>query len=82
MNRAKELLKILQIQRQSFIRKIDGNKIITNPLLYNQCEEESLRIQELIGQENRKKIKEECKERKIPFPNFKKEGIPLETITY
>jgi hypothetical protein len=50
-----ELLKILKIQRQSYIRTADGCKLITNHVLYNQMENESERLQRLISDENKKK---------------------------
>lgn len=52
-----ELSKVLRIQRQAFVRLTNGERLITNPFLYNQMEKESYRLQCLIGAENKKKIK-------------------------
>ena len=61
------LLDILQKQRGTFIRTVDGYKIITNPLLYNSYEEEMFDIQKKIGLENKKSIVKELDGK--PFPN-------------
>lgn len=69
MDYGKELLRVLKSQRICFVRTVDfsepnGRKIITNPLLYNQCENEIFRLSQLISKENKKllpkNIKKEC----------------------
>ncbi len=69
------LLEILRKQRNFFIRTADGEKIITNPIIYYSLEEEALEAQRKIGRENKRIIIAECKERGIPVPNFRREGI-------
>ena len=69
------LLEILRKQRNFFIRDADGKRIITNPIIYHGLEEEALEAQRKIGRENKKMIIAECKERGIPVPNFRREGI-------
>lgn len=70
-----KLLEILRKQREFFIQTTDGKKIITNHLVYNAFEEEAFKLQIKIGAENKKLIKMECDRMKIPYPNFRKEGI-------
>lgn len=70
----KTLLEVLQKQKDYFIRNTDGDKIITNHLLYYYCEEELAEIQRKIGRENKRKIIAECKEKGLKIPNFRKEG--------
>lgn len=70
-----KLLEVLRKQREFFLRNAEGKRIITNPIVYYGLEEEALRLQERIGAENKKKIIAECKEKELPIPNFKKEGI-------
>ncbi|MDP3956861.1 MAG: hypothetical protein Q8P97_02595 [bacterium] len=70
-----KLLEVLRKQRQFFIRTTDGQKIISNHIIYNSLGEEALRLQEKIGAENKKLIIAECKKQGIPVPNFRKEGI-------
>ncbi len=48
------LLEILREQRKYFIRLADGQKLITNNLMYNSLEEESYQLQLKIGAENKK----------------------------
>ena len=69
------LLEILHKQRNFFIRTADGKRIITNPIIYHGLEEEALEAQRKIGRENKRIIIAECKERGIPVPNFRREGI-------
>jgi hypothetical protein len=57
MNYGLKLLEVLRLQRTSFERTIDGKRIF-NPALYNKCEDESYRLQKLIGRENKRKIYE------------------------
>ena len=54
-----KLLEKLKEQRKYFIRDADGNKIITNHLLYSSLEEELLKIQEEISLENKRIIAKE-----------------------
>ena len=70
-----KLLYILKEQRKYFVRTTDGEKIITNNIMFNSLEEEALRVQEQMGRENKKLIIQECKARGWKIPNFKKEGI-------
>lgn len=49
-----ELLRVLRLQRQFFIRNANGERIITDWKCYNLLENESIRLQELIGKENKK----------------------------
>ena len=69
------LLEILRKQRSFFIRDTDGRRIITNPIIYHGLEEEAIEAQKKIGRENKRTIIAECKERGIPVPNFRREGI-------
>lgn len=48
----KELLKVLDTQRGTYIRLGNGGKLISNYGFYNACEDESCRLQGLIGREN------------------------------
>lgn len=75
MNNGTKLLEVLRRQRNFFIRTADGRKIITNHIIYEGLEEEALELQRKIGRENKKLIIAECRERGIPIPNFRKEGI-------
>jgi hypothetical protein len=52
MDSGLKLLEILRKQRTCFIRLADGTKMITNPILYNALEDESLRLQKLCGRQN------------------------------
>ena len=69
------LLEILRKQRNFFIRTADGKKVVTNPVVYYGLEEEALEAQRKIGRQNKRAIIAECKERGIPVPNFRREGI-------
>lgn len=82
MKKESVLLKILKIQRLAFVRRVDGSRLITNHLLYQQCEDELLRLQELIGQENKRNIKKECDERGVTYPDFRSEGIKSDLRNY
>ena len=72
------LFEILRKQRNFFIRNADGERIITNPIVYYALEEEALEAQRKIGRENKKIIIAECKKMGIPVPNFRKEAISKE----
>lgn len=54
-----KFLEVLKKQRNTFIRLADGTKRITNPFLYNLFEEESERLQMMIGKENKKLLIEQ-----------------------
>jgi len=69
------ILQLLRRQRQCFIRTADGQKIITNPVLYNQLSYQLIREQEKIGRENKRKIIAECTANGMQIPNFRREGI-------
>jgi hypothetical protein len=71
---ATQLLKILKLQRETFIRDVNGKKIITNYILYHLLEWESVRLQRLIGLENKRIISKEmgCKVRDVNDKNIKK----------
>jgi hypothetical protein len=56
-----KLLNLLSLQRQTYIRTADNQKIISNHIRYNQLENEIEIIQEEIGKENKKAIKKESK---------------------
>lgn len=71
----RDLLSVLREQRQYFIRKTTGERMITNPLLYNSLEEEALQIQIKYGRENKRKIIAECKKKGIPIPNFSRGNL-------
>jgi len=66
-----KLLETIRQQQCSFLRLADGEKLITNPILYEQCEEESYRLQKLIGRENKRRLskktlsKPECQGRSL-----------------
>jgi hypothetical protein len=64
MNYGLELLRILRKQRRS------------SGLLHRQYEDESFRLQGLIGVENKRSIKKECDERRIVYPKWRLEVEP------
>lgn len=69
------LLDLIRRQRECFIRTIDGEKIITNHILYDSLEEEIYKEQIKIGKENKRAIITECLLKGKPLPNFSREGI-------
>jgi len=60
-----ELLEVLRLQRQTFIRTADGGKIfssMSDRRLYEQCEDEALELQKKIGRDNYKNLPPRLKE--------------------
>jgi len=56
-----ELLRIIRLQRHAFVRTTDGKRLITNSLLYRQCEDGKEILQKIIGRENKRELKSEDK---------------------
>ncbi len=59
-----ELLKVIRLKKRAFINTLAG-KMITDPLLYRQCEDEEYRLQMIIGKENKKMLKKSYPNKKF-----------------
>ena len=67
MDYGKEALKIIRLQHQYRICLTDGNILITNPLMYQLCEDELERLYHIISAQNIKRF--------MKYPEMKKKYL-------
>jgi hypothetical protein len=51
------MLDMIRKQHTARIKLANGEILVTNPLLYRQCEEEIYRLAQIISRENKKLLK-------------------------
>ena len=60
MDYGQELLKVIRKQKVCYIRTVDGKRLISNHISYNQLEQEIERLSDIIGTENKRKMRKEA----------------------